>query len=147
MTEIPLSSLGPPVGGPSNRERSGDRDLTVSHAMRRIPDVRVVDVDFVMYDPVSRVPEVVVEASSDSRKASDLARRFARRLDAYCVLLIHRYKDDEHRFPVVVSVWHPSGRKILTRAEMSWASFIAYMRTLHDLHIEYRNTIAQENAA
>lgn len=145
MTEVPLSSLGPPVGGPSNRERSGERDLCVSAALRRIPDVRHIDVDFVQYDPATRAPEVVIEASSDPRKASDLARRFARRLDAYTVLLIHRYKDVEHRHPVVISVWDPTGRKILTKAEMTWSDFLDYLRRLHDMHREYRES--KETAA
>lgn len=92
----------------------------------------------VQYDPLTRAPEVVVEASSDPRKASDLARRFARKLDAYCVLIIHRYNDITHEHPVTVSVWDPTGRKILTKAEMTWSAFVGYMRTLHDLHIEYR---------
>lgn len=147
MTDLPLSSLGPPVGGPSNRERSGERDLCVSAALRRVPDVRHIDVDFVQYDPLTRVPEVVVEASSDARKASDLARRFARRLDAFTVLIIHHYNDNEHKHPVTVSVWTPTGKKILTKAEMQWSEFISYMRHLHDLHLEYRNPIALENAA
>lgn len=147
MTEVPPSSLGPPAGGPSNRERSGERDLCVSAALRRIPDVRHIDVDFVQYDPDTRVPEVVIEASSDARKSSDLARRFARRLDAYTVLIIHRYKDVEHRFPVTVSCWDPAGKKILSRAEMSWRDFIDFMRHLHDLHVDYRNSIALGRAA
>ena len=147
MTEVPLSSLGPPVGGPSNRERSGERDLCFSSALRRVPDVRHIDVDAIQYDPVTRAPEVVVEASSDERKASDLARRFARRLDAYTVLIIHRYNDVNHQYPVTVSCWTPAGRKILSKAEMSWRDFVDYMRHLHDLHREYRNSIALGNAA
>lgn len=140
MTEVPLSSLGPPVGGPSNRERSGERDLCVSAALRRVPDVRHVDVDFVQYDPLTRAPEVVLEASSDNRKASDLARRFARRMDAYTVLIIHRYKDVHHQHPVTVSCWHPDGTKLVDKAEMTWSEFLRYLRQLHDDHRDYRAT-------
>ena len=147
MTEVPLSTLGAPVGGPSNRERSGDRDLTFSSAMRRVPNVRHADLDLYQYDPATREVEVVFEVSSDPRKSSDLTRRIARRLQAYAVLLIHRYNDHEHRFPVTVSVWDPSGRKILSKAEMQWHEFIKYAEHLHDLHREYRNSIALGNAA
>ena len=100
---------------------------------------------FLQYDPVTRQPEVVVEASSDPRKASDLARRFAKKLEAYTVLIIHHYNDNEHKYPVTVSCWTPGGRKILSKAEMSWSDFVQYMRHLHDCHVSYRS--AQIEAA
>lgn len=131
------SSLGPPVGGPSNRERTQERDLCVSAALRRVPDVRHIDIDFLQYDPLTRKPEVVVEASSDPRKASDLARRFAKKLEAYAVLIIHRYNDNAHKHPVTVSCWTPDGLKIVDKQEMSWSEFLIFMRTLHDMHRDY----------
>ena len=139
MTEVPLSSLGAPVGGPSNRERSGARDLSFSSAMRRVPNVRHADLDLYQYDPATREVEVVFEVSSDPRKSSDLTRRIARRLQAYAVLLIHRYNDVRHEHPVTVSVWDPNGRKILSKAEMQWHDFIQYAEHLHDCHTDYRS--------
>lgn len=140
------SSLGAPVGGPSNRERSGERDLCVSQALRRIPDVRHIDVDFVQYDPKTRAPEVVVEASSDPRKSSDLARRWARRMEAYTVLIIHRYNDNAHKHPVTVSCWAPDGLKIVDKQEITWVDFLTFMRTLHDMHREWLDTRFDTNA-
>lgn len=137
MHESDQSTLGPEVGGPSNREKSFTRDLCVSAAMRRIPDVRVIDIDFVVYDPLTKVPEIVVEASSDPRKASTLARRFAKQMDAYCILLIHRYNDNAHKHPVTVSCWAPDGLKIVDKQEITWVDFLTFMRTLHDMHREW----------
>lgn len=129
------STLGPPVGGPSNRERSGARDLCVSAALRRIPDVRHVDVDFVQYCPLCRSVEVVIEASSDPRKASDLARRIAKQLTATTLLLIHKYGDDNHEHPVTVSTWKRDGVKTRDKVEMSWGEFLSVMHTYHLEHI------------
>ena len=91
----------------------------------------------VQYDPATRLPEVVIEASSDPRKASDLARRFGKKLEAFTVLLIHRYNDNAHEHPVTVSLWSPLGKKLVDKQEQSWSEFIAFMRDLHDAHLEY----------
>ena len=115
--------------------------------MRRVPDVRHADLDLYQYDPLTRDVEVAFEVSSDPRKASDLTRRIARKLGAYAVLLIHQPNDNEHKHPVVVSTWTPTGKKVLNKAEMTWSEFIAYMRHLHDLHLDYRNSIALGNVA
>lgn len=130
------STLGPVVGGPSNIERTGTRDLCVSAALRRVPDVRHVDVDFTQYCPLCRKIEVVIEASADPRKASDLARRIARQLDATTLLIIHRYNDDNHEHPVIVTTWSRDGQKVLNKAEISWSEFVDLMHVYHELHLE-----------
>ena len=130
-----MSTLGPPVGGPSNRERSGTRDLCVSAALRRVPDVRHADLDFYQYCPLCRVTEVVLEASSDPRKASDLSRRMGKKIGAHTLLIIHRYGDIEHEHPVTISVWDPSGVKLIDKRVMSWSEFLKLMHDFHDLHL------------
>lgn len=130
-----VSLLGPVVGGPSNIERTGARDLCVSAALRRVPDVRHVDVDFTQYCPLCRKIEVVIEASADPRKASDLARRIARQLDAVTLLIIHRYNDDKHEHPVIISTWNRDGVKELNKDELSWLEFVNLMHGYHELHL------------
>lgn len=130
-----MSTLGSPVGGPSNRERTGTRDLCVSSALRRVPDVRHIDVDFLQYCPLCRKIEVVMEASSDPRKASDLARRIGKQLTATTLLIIHTYDDDEHEHPVLISTWNPDGQKILSKVEMSWTDYLELLHAYHELHL------------
>ncbi|RTL65878.1 MAG: hypothetical protein EKK42_20240 [Pseudonocardiaceae bacterium] len=96
-----------------------------------------MDVDFVQYCPQCRAVEVVIEASSDPRKASDLARRFAKQLTATTLLLIHRYGDTTHEHPVTVSTWTPVGVKTRSKVEMSWSDFLTVM---HDYHLEHMET-------
>lgn len=129
------STLGPPVGGASNRERTGTRDLCVSAALRRVPDVRHIDIDYVQYCNQCRKIEVVMEASSDPRKASDLARRIGKQLTATTLLIIHSDGDEDHQRPVLISTWSPTGLKILSKVEMSWSDYLDLLHGYHELHL------------
>jgi hypothetical protein len=124
------------VGGPSNVERTGTRDLTLSRALRKIPDVRHIDIDMLQYCPLCRKIEVVVEASADPRKASDLARRVGKQLTANTVLIIHRYNDDDQQYPVIVSTWTPTGLKVYDKREMSWDEYLQLMHDFHTYHLD-----------
>lgn len=124
------------TGGPSNVERTGTRDLTLSRALRLVPDVRHVDIDMIQYCPKCRKVEVVVEASADPRKASDIARRVGKQLTATTVLIIHRYNDDDREHPVIVSTWTFAGLKVLDKREMSWTEYLQLMHDFHTYHLE-----------
>jgi len=126
-----------------NYERTGSRnDLALSRSLRNIPSVRHLDVDMYQYDPKTYDVEAVFEATSadvDPYVKTYMIRKIAKKLNAYAVLVVHRYQDELHLYPVRVWIWDEEGTEQVQGAEISWDNFEDLCTQIHEIKQEEKD--------
>ena len=128
------------IGTRFNVERSGNRNsLALSSSLRNIPDVRHLDLDMMQWSPDYKQLEIVFEASSTTGyKNTNVARTIAKNHGAFALLIIHKWEDVDHLYPVKITLWYPDGtrHKDCTGLEMSWQEFEQLCADIHKWYIE-----------
>lgn len=125
-----------------NAERNGGErnNEALSSILRTIGSgFRYIDVDMAQICPRCCMPEVLIESTSASRKATYYLRRMASACGVPTILLRHAWLDTQHEQPVDVHYWE-SGRvgktekpdKVLE--DVSWDQFLSVLRGIHHRH-------------
>lgn len=129
-------SIHPLPGGASNRERTGARDLTLSTAVRFVPNVRHIDLDMVQVCPECRCPEVLMEASADPTRAATFVRKMSGMLGVYALRVIHQPNDLNLLGTIDIDLWKPMDGSHAEYRGKSWEFFHWLLSRIHDKHAE-----------
>lgn len=107
---------------------NSDQDTEFSNQARRVPGVRHIDTDGILYCEECLLPLFVIEATSDGcpgtnlahkRKATSMTRRIAQQIDATPALIQHHYQDIELVNPAFLTTWKHRNER---RFERSWST-------------------------
>lgn len=107
---------------------SSEHDTEFSNQARRVPGVRHIDTDGILYCEDCHVPLFAIEATSDGcpgtalehkRKATSMTQRVAKTINAAPALIQHHYHDEDHEHPVYLTTWKDGKKRMFER---TWAT-------------------------
>lgn len=125
---------------PKGTWSSREHDTEFSNQARRVPGVRHIDTDGILYCEDCYTPLFAIEATSDGcpgtplehkRKATSMTQRIAKTIDAAPALIQHHYHDEDHEHPVYLTTWKDGSRRMFER---TWETLSADFTRRLDQH-------------